>query len=193
MELFIALSLLLAPLPDNVHDYNLPTIRKTIAKLAIKVEIMDEREEDMLLNENGMQHGFVIDFKQTLLDLRERLENLKDAPGLEDHKMFGSYDDLKAGYTVNRSFNNYLQNNKMIIIDYNKVIYDDAIAENDYIGSVYNTAMMAANPVYYTWTRRLELKKLHDMIGAKYFYSGTLPPCIPTWRLPKTGKFVWEG
>lgn len=157
-----------------LKPFNTPLVRWHVQRLAVAAEVLDERGTKYTLNRD--EH-----FTNDLCDLRRVAKDLADAPRLAAHTPFPDREYINELATFNREYRHKLNARMEFASD--KVWYEAALNETDYIYRVLDNARDAKCDYYYVQVRRGALKNLAAKIDAEAFMTGELPPCVPVWRL----------
>jgi hypothetical protein len=176
-ELAFAISLLVAP-PGTpypkIEPAEWPTVQVAICKVAIDWEIMDPREASFMMTKPE-------DMKEDLEVLRTRFVELNGAPLVNDAKRFPGRDSISDMLSLNRNLRKHIEVRQHVDTD-RASAFRAALHETDTLYRVWDAVRDAKCEFYYVTVRRQALKKVRNMIGAEAYYTGNLPPHIPTWR-----------
>lgn len=176
-ELAFAASLIVVcpgtPIPE-VDRTEWPTVQAAVWTIAINWELMDPRETNFLFNRPD-------DMLNDLDILRKRHQDLKGAPLVGDSKRFPDRAAVNEMITFNRALRSHINGRQHLETDRSET-YRTMLRETDDLYKVWDAIRDARCDSFYTTTRRMALKRLRDMIGAEAYYSGNLPPYVPTWR-----------
>jgi hypothetical protein len=176
-ELAFAASLIVVcpgtPIPE-VDRADWTNVQAAVWTVAINWEIMDPRETNFLFNRYE-------DMTNDLNILRKRHCDLKGAPPVSDSGRFPDRAAVNEMISFNRALRNHINGRQHLETDRGD-IYRAALKETDDLYKVWDSIRDARCESFYTTTRRMALKRLRDMIGAEAYYSGNLPPYVPTWR-----------
>ena len=179
-ECLMAVTLLTAP--DDPLDLAQPPpsydlIRPALQQLAVQWEVLDPREVRYVL-------ARAEDFPADLKMLRNRYQNLADAPPLSEAARFPDRAMVNELLTFNRTYRQYLTVRQPV-----DLVHGDelriALNETDHLYQVWDSVRDARCNYYYVTVRRQALKTLREMIGTEAFYRGELPPHVPVWRFPE--------
>jgi hypothetical protein len=155
----------------------LATVRPTLQGLAVSWELLDGRECRYVLT-RAEELG--ADLKM----LRRRYHELADAPPLHDCMRFPDRGLVNELLTFNRAYRQHLDSRQSLEITYWWELHE-ALQETERLFQVWDTVRDARCDYYYVTVRRTALKKLREAIGPQAYYSGTLPPHVPTWRFAR--------
>jgi len=176
-ELALAVSLIVAPpgtpLPEFERE-EWPKLQTAIGKVAIDWELMDPREA-------GFMFKRVEELRDDMEQLRGRYIDLKGAPLVNDGARFPERSAINEMLAFNRALREHIQIRQHIDTDRASACRE-AIHETDKLYQVWDAVRDAKCEFYYITVRRHALKKVRNLIGAEAYYSGNLPPYIPTWR-----------
>jgi DNA-directed RNA polymerase subunit F len=178
----IVVSLVLLTSPPGTADQSLEPgmfaeYGPTIQSLAIQMELLDPHETKFIL-------ASAKDFAADLKILQGRYQELAYAPCLEECSRFPSRELVEDLLAMNQSYRKELE--ARLVVD--PIHADDlraALEETEQLYRIWETVREIRRDYYYVTVRRQALKELRNLIGAEAFYSGNLPPHIPTWRLPE--------
>jgi hypothetical protein len=150
--------------------------RPSLLAAAMELEVLDGREREHYLAPKGNRAD---DF-QLLLNKAHYFASM---PVLEECRRFPSRQVINEYLAFNRAYRADLQ--KRLVIDpFHSEELRLAIYETDQLYSAWDTLRDARCEYYYVTVRRQALQNLKDTIGAEAFYSGRMPPHIPTWHFP---------
>lgn len=176
-ELAFAASLLVVcpgtPFPD-VEREEWPMVQAAVWTVAINWEILDPRETNFLFNRYE-------DMKNDLDILRRRNHDLKGAPLVNDSKRFPERSAVNEMISFNRALRNHIDGKQNLEKDRGG-LYREMLEETDRLYHVWDAVRDSRCDTFYVTTRRLALKRLRDLVGSEAYYSGNLPPYVPTWR-----------
>lgn len=177
-RLVMAMALLTSP-PERLENDGLasfhPELAPALRQLALGLEILDPRETEQILSER--QH-----FAADLRLLAGRWRDLADAPSLTECSRLPTRAMANDFLSVNRTFQKSLEAR----LPLDPLHADDVrvvLQENEHLYQVWDAVRAARCEYYYVTARRKSLKDLRDLIGARDFYSGNLPPNVPMWRI----------
>lgn len=176
LEYILAATLLAAPpgTPEPpIAPENWPTMQAALQQTAIEWEILDEREVRYIFAKPES-------FEKDLNLLRQRNQELADAPHLWESERFPDRSVVNDLLTFNRSFRKQLENRELVETD-RAEMFRSAGVETDRLYHIYDLIRDAKCDFYYVTVRRTALKKLREALGMKDFYQGSLPPIVPTW------------
>jgi hypothetical protein len=151
-----------------------PALRTPLQQLAIRWEILDNREVRYIL---ARPEDFVSDLNL----LRRRFHELASAPAVEDCQRFperGIVNDLLA---FNRAYRQHIDLRQPVeLVHWWELRL--ALQETDRLYQVWDTVRDARCDYYYVTVRRQALKRLRELVGDEAYYGGNLPPCVPLWH-----------
>jgi hypothetical protein len=150
-------------------------MRPTIIAMAIDAEILDPRERAFL---------FTQDPAGDVAMLQCRNDDLLGAPALGESNRFPDRKLVNDFLAVNRSYRNDLHARIGVDLIHLEELRS-AILETDRLYHVWDTVRDSRCDYYYVTVRRQSLQLLRDLIGAEAFYSGQLPPNIPSWHFAR--------
>ena len=183
-ELAFAISLLINAPPGtpcpSIEPAEWPTVQAAICKVAIDWEIMDERETSFMMTR-------LDDMKDDLELLRLRYVELNGAPLVSDGKRFPHRDTISDMLSLNRDLCKHIEARQHVDTD-RASAFRAALHETDTLYRVWDAVRDAKCEFYYITMRRQALKKVRNMIGAEAYYTGNLPPHIPTWRFQEASN-----
>jgi hypothetical protein len=117
----------------------------------------------------------------TCRTLRERYEDLHDAPPLGDSNRYPSGHDILQKLAFNRTFEEHLEMQKLYAAGQQEW-YEKALEETHTLNAIWS-AMAAAQQEWNEVHRRREnMKFVMQQIGEKDYWSARFPPHVPTWR-----------
>jgi hypothetical protein len=148
-----------------------------VRDLAISWEILDPRESGHVLAKAD-------EFSADLKLLRGRHQDLAGAPFLTECQRF----PRRAIVTDLISFNRILQKDLEARLPLDPVHAEDlrlVLQENEQLFNIWERVREARCEYYYVTVRRQALKQLRTLIGPEAYYTGMLPPNVPTWRIPE--------
>ena len=149
-----------------------PLLRAALYAQAVEWEILDPREERLVLLE---------EFAADLLVLRRRHRELRDAPALADAKRFPTRQTVADLLRFNRAYRRALDGRQAV--DRDRVFeLKEALREADELYRVWDLVREAGCDIYYVPVRRAALKRLRDALGETAYHAGDLPPHVPLWR-----------
>jgi hypothetical protein len=176
-ELAFAASLLVVcpgtPCPE-IERETWPQVQSAVWTVAVNWELMDPRETNFLFSRFE-------DMKSDLDVLRKRNDDLKGAPLLNDSNRFPDRAAVNEMISFNRALRNHIDSRQRWETDRGDM-YRAMLRETDDLFKVWDAVRDARCESFYVTTRRMALKRLRDMLGAEAYYSGYLPPYVPTWR-----------
>lgn len=179
-ECLLAAALLTAP-PDAPEPTLSPAayarLQPLLQKLAVRWEVLDPREVRYVLTRAE-------DFSSDLKLLRRRCRELAGAPTLHDCLRFPDRSAVSDLLAFNRAYRQHLDVRQPLELPH---WWDlrEALQETDRLYQVWDTVRDARCEYYYVTVRRQALKKLQEMVGMEAYFSGQLPPHVPTWRFQR--------
>ena len=176
-ELIIAAMLLTIPpgVPATCPpEADFPALRDAIHQVAVRWEILDERESRYVLTRPA-------DFCTDLNMLRRRYRDLDGAPLVADSARFPERHYLNEQVKFNRVFRRHVDERRQLEVDRAESLRD-VVMETDRLYQIWDSVRDARCDFYYVTVRRQALKKLRDMIGEDAYESAKLPANVPTWR-----------
>jgi hypothetical protein len=121
------------------------------------------------------------DFAADLKLLQGRYRELVNAPRLEECTRFPERPLVNDLMAFNRAYRNDLTTR--LALD---TIHEDelraALTETDQLYRIWDAIRDARCDYYYITVRRQALQQLRELLGAEAYYSGRLPPHVPSWR-----------
>lgn len=142
-------------------------------KLAIVCELMDKREYNEIFFR-------LEDFVQDARCIRERKEKLRNAPAASDSYLFPDRDLISKCMEANFYYQQFLKSNRYLNSS-TAVQYSKALVQCQTLRTLYDSVRDAKTDYMYITIRRLALAKIRQTIGDEAYYTGTLPPALPTW------------
>lgn len=175
----VAALLLTAP-PDALDSlewtHTEASIVAAMQALAIDWEIYDPREVRDLLARPGA-------FRADLKELQTRYRDLQEAPRLEEYRRFPQRQLVNDLLSFNRALRNDLAA-RLAVDRLHEEELRAALEETDQLYKIWDTVRDAGCEYYYINVRRQALLQLRNLLGPQAFYSGQIPPHVPTWRIP---------
>lgn len=147
-----------------------------LRELALQWELMDPRETHLFSNP--------ADFKSDLKTLQTRYTDLASAPLVSEAARFPSREVVNELMSFNRSYRQDLNSRLSLDLVHTEEVRA-ALLETDHLYRIWDCVRDARCDYYYVTVRRQALKQLRELLGDPAFYSGTLPPHIPVWRLAR--------
>ena len=166
-----------------LYVYNTPGIRAGVRAVAIRLQIMDPREQGYLMADVAIgipSTGFVGDLKLLLT----RKKDLEGMPLIDFATIsrFPSYDEARAMVQFNRDYKVHLEKELLWNID-REDAYRRAITETDQLHAVWDNIYFAVSEYSYIPQRRHCLGNVRRLVGESAFEGKEeLPPHVPTWR-----------
>jgi hypothetical protein len=160
---------------NDVHRYH-AHLAGPIRSLALQWEVLDPRETGHLL-------ARAEDFKDDLRTLQERFAELRTAPPISEAQRFPGRELVSDMMAFNRAYHeNLTKRLEMDAVHAEEL--RSTLLETDQLHRVWNTVHEINCPYYYITYRRQALRQLRELVGDESFYSGSLPPHVPIWRIP---------
>lgn len=169
----LAAVLLMSDVPESPE--RLQVYRPSILALAMDAEILDPREKGFVLG-----HDPVGDLGM----LRNRFDELRNAPRLDEVERFPARTHANEVLAANRAYRNELTARLNIDL-FHAGELREAVVEVDQLYQVWDTVRDARCDYYYVTVRRQALRTLRDLIGEAAYYRGEMPPPLPVWHLPR--------
>jgi hypothetical protein len=172
----LAVALLTSP-PDCKEKPDidgLGTVRTTVRALALSWELLDPQECRYTLSRPE-------DFPGDLKLLLRRQQELADAPPLCDSLRLPQRALVNELLAFNRAYRQQLDSRQALEVTSWWELHE-TLQEVDRLYQVWDWVRDARCDIYYVSVRRSALKKLREAIGPEAYYSGSLPPHVPTWR-----------
>jgi hypothetical protein len=151
-----------------------PAMQEALQTMAVQWEILDPREVRYILARPD-------DFSNDLTLLRNRYQELKDAPKLNDGQRFPDRGTVNELLSFNRAYRRYLDARQTMEPDRASVVRA-ALKETDCLYQVWDAVRDARCEYYYVTVRRQALKRLQTMLGTEAYSAADLPPFVPVWR-----------
>jgi hypothetical protein len=151
-----------------------PAVQEALQSLAVEWEILDPREVRYIL-------ARAEDFDNDLNILRNRYQELKDAPKLNDSQRFPDRGTVNELLAFNRAYRRYLDARQAVEQDRGPCLRA-ALKETDSLYQVWDAVRDARCEYYYITVRRQALKRLRSTLGADAYAAADLPPFVPVWR-----------
>jgi len=145
--------------------------------LAVQMEILDPQETKFFLTKAE-------DFAADMNILQGRYQDLANAPYLEECDRFPSRELVEDMLACNQSYHKELED-RLVLDPIHAADLKVALEETEQLHRVWETVREIRRDYYYVAVRRQALKELRNLIGMEAYYSGCLPPHVPTWRLPE--------
>lgn len=172
-RLFLAISLLTTT--REPASWELPYIKGELQGLLIAAEVMDSRESTYVFAKPG-------EIADDARFIRSRLEELRYAPPADAHLLFTvDRNAINELLLLNRSHKYWLDGIGELYPQ--QAIWGEAITETKLLYEAWDCLRDAKSPHFYIHVRRKALKRLQELIGAEAFDRGTMPPCLPNWRM----------
>ena len=163
----------LLELPEAAKLFD--TLGPDLKAIALHLELLDPKETYVLEERD--------DFAGDLKLLQGRYQDLRAAPPLVDCQRFPDREMVGDLLAFNRLYREGLHNR----LNVDRVHSEDlkaALSETDFLYRVWDKVRDARCEYYYVTYRRQALQELRDMVGARAYYTGQLPPHVPLWRIP---------
>lgn len=177
-DCLIAMILLLQP-PEQTPSLlpNQPelfaVLGETVQYIAVKWEILDEREARYVLVEEKSFHT-------DLNLLRTRYVELADAPCCNDCMRFPPRIIINEYVSFNRAYRQHIEIIQSLSPG-KQAEYREICRQVDLLYSVWESVRDAQGEYYYITVRRQALLRLKKLLGDEDYYNGRLPPHVPTW------------
>ena len=168
-DLLIAFALIASP--DAKCDCP-PCPLMAFQSVGVSLEILDPQERSWRFVQQS-------DFAYDLSIIRERYQDLRDAPPIADAIRFPQRECCRVALNANREYQQWLE--ARTAIDHSPWI-TEAIEECEVARQAWDCADDANGEFYYVSARRASLKRLLELIGPHAYYAGCLPPFVPVWR-----------
>lgn len=147
-----------------------------VIALAIEAEVLDPREGDRIFQK---PHHF----RHDLNLLRDRWQDLSNAPFVEEGRRFPACSPAKECLALNRAVREELL--QRIAQDASRAEeWRNALEENERLHQIWEEVRYA-NGCYDITVRRRALMRLRELLGAEAFYRGHLPPPVPLALIPR--------
>jgi hypothetical protein len=156
------------PAPDRW-----PSIQAALQETALRMEILDPRETSFLASADEFQRDLDI--------LRNRHQELADAPLVADGGRFPDRESVNALLRFNRAYYRNLEGRQVWEPDRADLI-GVVMAETDRLYEVWDAVRDARCEFYYITDRRKALQKLRALLGDEAYFAGEMPPFVPIWR-----------
>lgn len=150
--------------------------RAILIDAAVKMELLDAREAPTILVD---RHALLQDLEL----IHARFEELKHAPLIEECRRFPRRDLINDFLAFNRAYRSDLSE-QMALDRLHAEELRGAIHETDQLYHIWTAVRDARSEFYYVPVRRRALLSVRRLVGDEAFYSGRLPPHVPTWRFP---------
>lgn len=162
--------------PGSLREY-FQVIRWPMMALAIENEILDTRELLYVLARPG-------DMFSDIQMLRQRYQELCDAPPLSDSYRFPNRLVVNEMLVFNRAYKKYLEERRPLE-QVNPGLLRTVMLETDLLYQVWDAVRDARCEYYYVTVRRQALKRLRELVGEDDYFRGRLPPYVPLWRFER--------
>jgi hypothetical protein len=169
----VAALLLMCPI-ETGFEQQLCYVRPSLLKICLDNELLDHREKQSFLAKDK-------DFRQDLLCLRIRYQELNGSPAGHDAMRLPEYELINDMLHFNRAYRKYL----IGLLEFHEVDDDsirEAIKETDLCYKIWDSAGDARSKYYYVTMQRKAMKNLKKLIGDDAWNDGVLPPHVPVWR-----------
>lgn len=175
----LAFTLICSPTPPD-HPEDFAYMRTVVCQEAISLECMDPLEAGYRFLNNE-------DFPSDLRQIRQRYQDLEDAPRVADAARFPTRYVISDCLSFNRRYADHIKARQDLEL-YNSAYLNEVQIENQQLYAIWDLARDAQCDYYYVAVRRTALKKLRDRIGYGAYYGGNLPPCVPIWFFQEIPK-----
>jgi hypothetical protein len=152
-------------------------LQPALQTLALQWEILDPREVRYVLTRAE-------DFGTDVRLLQRRYRELAEAPALIDCNRFPERAAVSDLLAFNRTYRQHIDVRQPLDLPRWWQLRE-TLQETDRLYQVWDTVRDARCEYYYVTVRRQALKKLREMVGDEAYYSGQLPPHVPTWRFQR--------
>jgi hypothetical protein len=149
----------------------------TIQQLAVAWEILDRHEVAYVLARKE-------DFHSDMALLRQRFEDLHDAPPLHDSMRFPPRQVVSDLLTFNRTYREHVEKCQIAGASPSPD-QQEVLNEVDRLYTIWDAIRDCRCEYYYITVRRQALKKVRELIGDDAFYNGNYPPHVPVWRFQR--------
>lgn len=174
----LALALLTAPAdPKETADAVVAEdalLRSALQAVAVHLEVLDPREVRYILARPE-------DFPADLKLLRQRCQELADAPAQADSLRFPDRETVNEFLAFNRAYRHHLDLRQSVELD-RWWEHQAVLQETERLYQIWDTVRDARCEYYYVTVRRQSLARLRELLGPEDYYSGCLPPHVPLWR-----------
>lgn len=164
---------------SKVDQFIFDHFGKAIQKWALKNQILDPRENRYVLSHAA-------DFKADWKLLIGRYRELKNAPYVQEADRWPERSLVNEMMTFNRAYRSDIIG-RLALDTIHEEELRATLTEIDQLYRIWDAVRDARCDYYYITVRRQALENLRTLIGDQAYYSGTLPPYVPIWRIP-----VWE-
>ena len=179
LQYLLAAALLTGPADSKitVGPELFATVGPALQKLALRWEILDEREKRYVLTRPE-------DFTADLQLLQRRYHELANAPPVSDCRRFPDRTVVSELLAFNRAYRQHMEMRQAVeLVHWWE--FREAAQEADRLYQIWDNVRDARCDYYYVTVRRHALQKLRDTIGPEAYYAGTLPPHVPVWRFQR--------
>jgi hypothetical protein len=177
-ECVLAAVLLTSP-AETTPDATEPVVEVLHAALmqaAIDAEVLDAREENLLLTQSRDPAG-------DLRELQRRHLDLLRAPLVAECRLFPERKVIADLLASNRTYRRDLES-RLALDQVHAEELRNALLETDQLYHVWCLLRDARCPFYYVMVRRQALLQLRDLLGPEAYYRGQMPPHVPVWHFP---------
>jgi hypothetical protein len=149
-------------------------LARPIQALAVQWQLLDQRElKDILARPE--------DFLSDLTLVRRRYHDLHNAPAVEDSQRFPDRALVNDLLAFNRAYRQYIDICQPVeLVHWWELRV--TLQETERLYMIWDQVREANCDYYYVGVRRGALKKLRELVGDEAYYSGNLPPVVPSWR-----------
>src|SRR5207249_3016458 len=158
--------------PATAQDFAM--MQAALQHVAIERQILDPREKHFVLARPKY-------FQADLAMLRQRYEELVDAPPVHDCLRFPDRAMVNEALAFNRAYRRQIEGRHPSEPSRWWELRN-AADETDYLYEVWDNVRDARCEYYYISVRRQALKKLRELVGDQAYYNAQLPPYVPLWR-----------
>ena len=171
----LAILLLTTPLDPAELGPLLDDVMPAFLQVAVAAEVLDVREEQFF-------EGLSRDPAGDVRVLRQRYQNLLNAPSLAECERFLERKLIEEYLVFNRDYRKHLA--QALDWGYSEHV-QMAIHDVDQCHFAWSLLRDAQCRYYYTNVRRQSLRQLRDVVGAEAFYSSQMPPPVPLAHFPR--------
>ena len=159
--------------PPNLASMH-AQLARPLQTIAVQWQILDPREvKDILARPE--------DFLSDLSLVRRRYRELANAPAVEDSQRFPDRALVNDLLAFNRAYRQYIDVRQPVeLVHWWELRV--TLQETERLYQIWDQVREANCDYYYVGVRRTALKKLRELVGDEAYYSGNLPPVVPSWR-----------
>ncbi|HEV8059452.1 MAG TPA: hypothetical protein VGP68_06250 [Gemmataceae bacterium] len=175
---YVLAVVLLSNPPGTADPPNLASMHAQLSRplqtIAVQWQILDKREVKDILSRPE-------DFLSDLALVRRRYRDLANAPAVEDSQRFPDRAQVNDLLAFNRAFRQYIDVRQPVeLVHWWELRV--TLQETERLYQIWDQVRDANCDYYYVGVRRGALKKLRELVGDEAYYSGNLPPVVPSWR-----------